>query len=117
MGSRGLVEVFRHLVDNAFKFSLPGTMVEATGRIQNGRYVFEVMDRGRGMKPDVVASLQHPVVFGRTAHDQRDIGMGLVLVPGFAKISDTQLELSPNAPAAGITARLRLPLAAEASQA
>ncbi len=117
VGSRGLVEVFRHLVDNAFKFSLPGTMVEATGRIQNGRYVFEVMDRGRGMRPDVVASLQHPVVFGRTAHDQRDIGMGLVLVRGFAKISDSQLELSPNTPAAGITARLNLPLAAEASEA
>lgn len=111
VGSRGLVEVLRHLVDNAFKFSLPGTMVEVTGRIQNDRYVFEVVDRGRGMKPGTMASLQQPLVFGQTAHDERAMGMGLALVRGFAKISDTELELFPNTPAAGITARLRLPLA------
>jgi CheY-like chemotaxis protein len=110
-GSRGLVEVLRHLVDNAFKFSLPGTMVEANGRAQDGRYIFEVTDRGRGIKPDLVASLDQPVVFGRTAHDQRALGMGLILVRGFAKISDGLFEVFPNTPAAGITARLSLPLA------
>jgi len=115
-GSRGLVEVLRHLVDNAFKFSLPGTMVEATGRIQHGRYVFEVLDRGRGIKPDLVAALQQPVLFGRMDHDQRNLGMGLVLVRGFAQISDGQFETIPNSPAAGITARLSLPLAAETGQ-
>lgn len=112
VGSRGLVEILRHLVDNAFRFSLPGTMVEATGHLQNGRYVFEVVDRGRGIKPELAASLLKPVVFGRTAHDERAMGMGLLLVRGFAKISDGQFELNPNTPAAGVTARLSLPLAA-----
>lgn len=111
VGSRGLPEVFRHLVDNAFRFSSAGTPVNAEGRIEGQSYVFEVSDRGRGLKPEQITRLLQASPLNPIGADPRTAGVGLALVRGFTRLAEGHFTLVPNTPAPGLTARLTLPLA------
>jgi CheY-like chemotaxis protein len=111
VGSRGLPEVFRHLVDNAFRFSTAGTPVSAEGRIEGPFYVFEVRDRGRGLKPEQITRLLQASPLNPIGADPRTAGVGLALVRGFTRLAEGRFTLVSNGPAPGLTARLALPLA------
>ncbi|MEY4939715.1 MAG: hypothetical protein RIQ93_1450 [Verrucomicrobiota bacterium] len=107
----GLAQITGHLVDNAFKFSPPGTTVEVSGRIAGESYIFEVMDRGPGLPAEQIAQIEVLRQFGRDAKEQQGIGLGLVLARNFAHLAGGRLELENNMGLPGLTARLSLPLA------
>lgn len=105
----GLERVVSHLIDNAFKFSLPGRIVQVTGRAVGSNYEITVCDRGRGMSDEDLGSIGVMRQFGRERFEQQGIGMGLVLARSFAQLGGGQFQLGRNAEGPGISARLSLP--------
>lgn len=113
----GFDQVLRHLIDNAFKFSLPGTLVEISGRTNEGFYELVVRDHGRGMSIEQIARIGVMKQFNRETLEQQGLGMGLVLARNFAKLAGGSLSIDPNGYQGGVSVRLVLPLAAPPDQA
>jgi two-component system sensor histidine kinase/response regulator len=107
----GLWRVVTHLIENACKFSLPGSPVQVAGRVDGAHYKITVSDRGRGMNETDMATIGVMRQFGRERVEQQGMGMGLVLALRFAQLAGGDLELANHPPESGLTARLVLPLA------
>lgn len=97
------------LLDNAFKFSEPGSPVALSlGREGELR----VVDAGRGMTDEQLDALGAFTQFNRQHYEQQGLGLGLALVHKQADRLGTRLVLtSPEA--GGVEATIRLPLATE----
>lgn len=108
----GLECVVGHLVDNAFKFSLPGSMVRVGVGRRDDRCVIEIRDQGRGLTDEEIAQIGVMQQFGRERFEQQGLGMGLALAGCFARVAGGEFRLARNGAQPGLTAVLELPLAA-----
>ncbi len=73
--------VVTNLVENALRYSPPGTPVEVTlGRAHRGRVRLSVADRGRGIHPDDIDSIFEEFTRGRLAEPDGGTGLGLASV-------------------------------------
>jgi two-component system sensor histidine kinase/response regulator len=111
-----LQSVIRQLVDNAFKFSLPGQRVTVTGRIEAERYVFEICDEGRGFPAAAIAGLAVLHQLERQKWEQQGIGIGLSIVSSFARLAGGAFTVKPSSPR-GVVARLEIFLASPVAAA
>lgn len=113
----GLLErVVANLVDNARRFSAPGSPVRVTGALTpDGRALhLVVIDRGPGVPPDQWAQMFTP--FQRL--DDRGgtgVGLGLAIARGFTEAVGGTLEPSAT-PGGGLTMTVTLPLAQQRAQ-
>lgn len=107
----GMQQVMSHLVENACKFSLPGTPVRIEVRSDEPWCEISISDQGRGMPAAEIADLGAFRHFGRDFKTQRAMGLGLTLAGSFARISGGSFALVSNGDGRGLTARLQLPLA------
>jgi signal transduction histidine kinase len=105
----GLPRVVLHLVDNALKFSLPGTPVTLTLREQGGAYEISVRDEGRGMSDDEFAHVSVLRQFEREHFEQQGLGMGLALARSYARLNGGEFRLRRNQPERGVTVQMVLP--------
>jgi two-component system sensor histidine kinase/response regulator len=99
-----LPRVFALLVDNACKFSLPGTPITVRGRKEGERYRLVVTDRGRGMTPEQVATVGLFQQFERTEREQQGLGLGFEIASRFARLAGAGFVLEINQPSPGLTA-------------
>jgi K+-sensing histidine kinase KdpD len=76
----GLKKIAEELIDNAFKFSQPGTKVGVTAAPVAGTYVLDVRDDGTGMSPGQIETLRTPVKFEQKLEALQKGGLGLVIV-------------------------------------
>ncbi|MBL8146703.1 MAG: response regulator [Anaerolineae bacterium] len=114
LGSAAIVgEHFERLItvllENAFKFSEPGTPVTLTGRAEPPVYLITIRDRGRGMTPDQIRRIGANVQFERRTYEQQGVGLGLAMAYQIVHIYGGSLLLESK-PGEGATARLELPL-------
>ncbi len=72
--------VVDELLDNAFKFSAPGTLVEVAGELVGESYVLTVVDHGRGMTRAQIEAVGAFMQFGRKLYEQQGSGFGLAIV-------------------------------------
>lgn len=70
-------KIVEELVDNALKFSEPGTPVRVSSRREDRFYVLQVVDEGRGMTTRQVRRLGSFVQIDREHHEQQGLGLGL----------------------------------------
>jgi len=103
-----LRKVATELVDNAFKFSEPGTPVTVHSRQEADRAVLTVSDRGTGMVEQVVTSLGAYLQFDRVLHEQQGMGLGLGIVRRVAEVCGGSLHIESE-PNVGTTVTLSLP--------
>ncbi len=113
--SEGLEVAMEHLVDNACKYSEPGTPVQVRGRATAAGYEFVVVDRGRGMTSEELEAVGVRRQLGGKSASPQGMGAGLALARSFAELGGGNLRLTANLPEAGITARLSLLAAPSAS--
>ena len=80
LSERYLSILFRELVDNALKFSPPGTPVTIRSQVMANHLTLSVQDLGQGMTADQIAKIGAFRQFGRSIYEQQGLGMGLKLV-------------------------------------
>ncbi|MEI6034850.1 MAG: hybrid sensor histidine kinase/response regulator [Verrucomicrobiae bacterium] len=114
--AEALAKVLDEILDNAFKFSKPGDPVTVTGEVAGDVYCWRIEDCGRSGAPiSMLESRGLFIQFDRKTNEQQGAGMGLYLVEKLCTNYGGQLNFF-SAPGGGITAEIRLPLAAETDQ-
>ena len=105
-------KVIDELIDNALKFSSPGTPVVLSGKQTGDQVTLRVADRGRGMSHEQVASVSPYHQFERSLHEQQGMGLGLSIVYRLCELYGGSLTIDSR-PGEGTTVSVVLPLAAE----
>jgi two-component system sensor histidine kinase/response regulator len=108
--AEGFSAVVTHLVENALKFSLPGTPVRIKAAVVGKNFEIQVVDRGRGMADEDLGKIDALVQIKRDQFEQQGLGMGLALARNFARLAGGELLMSKNISGAGLTVRMILPL-------
>jgi signal transduction histidine kinase len=102
-------ELVAQLVDNAFKFSTPGSVVQINlVLLPDAGGVLTVRDQGRGLTPDQIRQVGAFRQFDRDVWAQPGTGLGLALVQQLVTLYGGSLELASE-PGNGTTATVRLP--------
>jgi signal transduction histidine kinase len=110
VGEVHLRKAVEELVDNAIKFSQPGTPIRVR-TIQTGGYaVVQVSDAGRGMVQEQITAVGAYVQFERLVHEQQGLGLGLTIVKRLADLYGGGLQIE-SLPKHGTTVSLSFPLA------
>lgn len=106
-------ELFRkmvsELVDNACKFSQPGSPVRVEGHINGRCYTLRISDQGRGMKPEHIERVGAYMQFDRDIWEQQGSGLGLIIARRLAEMHDGNLKIE-SVPDLGTTITVSLPL-------
>ena len=103
-----LRKIVTELLENAFKFSEPGTLVRLHGAACEGEYVFSIADTGRGMTADQVANIGAYMQFERKLYEQQGSGLGLTIARRLAELHGGSLSIQ-STPGQGTTVTVRLP--------
>lgn len=103
-------KIVTELVDNAFKFSEPGSAVRITVRRVGDVAEITIVDHGAGMSADQVAALGAYLQFDRVVREQQGMGLGLGIVRRIAEISGGGCTVVSQ-PGAGTTICVTLPTA------
>lgn len=103
-----LGRVMGGLVDNAARFSPPGTAIEVVGAIEASHYRLTVRDRGPGIAATVAQTTgsRHP--FDTGASDAEAIGFGLPICRLFARYADAEFFIRPRTDGPGSEAGFTL---------
>lgn len=104
-----LEKIVSELVDNAFKFSEPGTAVRVVGLREADYYVLEVADQGRGMEAEQVQRIGAFVQFDRDRYEQQGLGLGLTVARRLTELHQGALTVE-STPGEGTTVWVWLPL-------
>jgi two-component system sensor histidine kinase KdpD len=86
-----LERVFSNLIENAVKFSPPGSPVRITGGTGGGRVTIRVIDRGRGIPSQNRARVFEP--FFRSRGAGAGSGLGLAICRGFVEANGGHIVL------------------------
>lgn len=111
-GAIAISEVYlRHLleelIDNAFKFSNPGTPVQVRS-VAGTYWTLEISNQGRGMTAEQIASIGAYFQFERKFYEQQGVGLGLVIARLLAELHEGSLEIR-SIPEVTTTVRVQLP--------
>jgi two-component system sensor histidine kinase KdpD len=86
-----LERVFTNLIENAVKFSPPGTPVRITGSAGGGRVTVRVLDKGEGVPRSERSRIFEPFVRGRDR--EHGAGLGLAICKGFVEANGGRIVL------------------------
>lgn len=105
-----LQKIVMELVDNAFKFSEPGTAVEVEAAPDGNDYMLRVSDHGRGMTPEQIQQVGVYMQFERKLYEQQGLGLGLINAKRIAELHGGKLKIESTY-GQRTTVHIRLPLA------
>jgi two-component system, sensor histidine kinase and response regulator len=107
MSGDHLQALVQELVENALKFSQPGTAVTIRGGCDGEGCLLSVKDRGRGMTPEQLGGLER-APFLRRHQEQPGLGMGLSIVRKLALVYGADVSFE-TAVGHGTTVHIRFP--------
>ncbi|MEO8396782.1 MAG: response regulator, partial [Chloroflexota bacterium] len=110
ISAASLWKIVEELVDNALKFSKPGTPIQIKGLRESEVYLLQVSDQGRGMTPDQIQHVGLYMQFERKEHEQQGMGMGLILAQRLAQLSAGGLSIVSES-GRGTTVSVEFPVA------
>jgi signal transduction histidine kinase len=93
-----LEKLVEELIDNAFKYSTPGTPVRVVSAPVEKTFTLSVTDYGRGMTADQIAEVGAYRQFDRKLYEQQGSGLGLIITKRLAQLlgGDFTIESTPN---------------------
>lgn len=103
-----LKKVIDELVDNAFKFSLPGNQVQVITKRGDTGVIIYVIDEGRGFLPGQADQLGAFTQFEHEFYDQEGIGLGLALTKRIVNLHGGKLSIE-SLPGSQTTVRIMIP--------
>jgi signal transduction histidine kinase len=101
-----LLEVITNLIDNAARYSTPGTPILATVRRDEGSVTISVTDQGPGISPEEQEKLFRPFTRGTRAGSGS--GLGLAITRSIVTAHGGTIEVV-SSPGAGTTFSARIP--------
>ena len=104
-----LKTMVEELVDNALKFSSPGTPVYLTTRQENQTFTLLVSNQGRGMSAQQIAQIGAYMQFERKLYEQQGSGLGLILTKRLAEVHGGELTIE-SIPGETTTVKVMLPM-------
>lgn len=93
ISGENLSKIFAELVDNAIKFSEPGSPVSVTANVSPKNLVVNIKDNGRGMSPAEIADIGAYQQFNRMFHEQQGIGLGFVIASRLVEFHGGNLKI------------------------
>ena len=90
-----VLQVLINLLDNAAKFSAPGSAVVIRGAVQSETVSLHIIDEGPGIHPDFHAELFRP--FSRQDGQMEGVGLGLAISHGLMSAMGGALMFTPTA--------------------
>ena len=107
-------QILTNLLDNAGKFSPPGSTIHVRVRPEGEEAVLEVCDEGEGIAPELLEHLFDPFVQAPQGVDRArgGMGIGLALVKRLAELHGGTVSVQSQGSAAGAQFSVRLPAVA-----
>ena len=98
ISAKSLHKILEELLDNAFKFSEPGTPVYVMTECSGPQWLLKITDQGRGMTPEQIASIGAFMQFERLRYEQQGSGLGLTIALLLTRLNRGELtiESPPN---------------------
>jgi signal transduction histidine kinase len=114
--ARGLKTILTNLLRNAVTHAPAGSEVTVTLRRRGREVAIEIRDHGAGIAPKDLARVMQPFEQGESAltRSSQGAGLGLSIVKLLCDAMNGHLRLRPT-PGGGLTASVRLPIAAAAA--
>jgi two-component system sensor histidine kinase KdpD len=104
-------QVLVNLLDNAAKYAPGGTMIEISGRRENGTVVIAVLDEGPGIPVDDLERIFDKFYRVRSGDRQRaGTGLGLAICRGFIEAQGGTIVAANRADRSGAIFTIRLPI-------
>ncbi len=103
-----LKKIVDELLDNAFKFSEPGTPVRISSSASPTEYTISISDRGHGMSQQHIANVGAYMQFERKFYEQQGSGLGLAISKRLAEIHGGSLNIQ-STPGTGTTVTIVVP--------
>lgn len=91
----GLKKIVEEILDNAFKFSKPGTPVEVRVSTQEGLVTIQITDQGSGIAPEEIAKLGGFIRFEQKLVEAHGCGLGLAIAKGLTELNDGHFSIRP----------------------
>jgi two-component system, sensor histidine kinase and response regulator len=90
-----LYKIVEELIDNALKFSEPGTIIYVKSTLDNNTNTFTLsfIDHGRGMTPAQIAELGAYRQFERKLYEQQGSGLGLTIAKRLTELHGGKLKI------------------------
>lgn len=104
-----LKKLVEELLDNAFKFSAPGTPVSVSSELAENSFILCVKDKGRGMTDEQIANMGAYMQFERKLYEQQGSGLGLAIAKRLAELHGGELTVQ-SIPGEETIMRVVLPL-------
>ena len=102
--------VLANVLENAIRFSPPGTPVSIGAGVADGEVLIRVEDEGPGVPHHELERVFEPFRHASTAGDSKGTGLGLAIARGFAEANGGRLVVEPRA-GGGASFVLALPAA------
>jgi signal transduction histidine kinase len=85
--------ILEELLDNAFKFSKPGTEVKLSSYQSINKFYLKVTDHGRGISQEQLSAIEAYRQFERDTYEQQGLGLGLIIVKKIIDYYDGSLTI------------------------
>jgi two-component system sensor histidine kinase/response regulator len=105
-----LEKVLSEIIDNAFKFSKPGSPVTVEVKLAAERVEIAVTDRGLGITVEEAAQMAPFQQWQRASREQQGLGLGFAIARQLLQFNGCALEIGPRG-GGGASVRLSLPIA------
>ncbi len=102
-----LKKILTELLDNAFKFSMPGSPVSVKLTISACLCILSISDKGRGMGAEQIRNIGAFMQFDRKRHEQQGSGLGLIIAWLLARLEGGILSVTSE-PGKGCTVSIVL---------
>lgn len=100
--------IISELLENAIKFSEPGTPIDLTTHVTGDQWQFTISDQGRGMTADQISRIDAYMQFDRQYYEQQGMGLGLIITRLLAELYGGELKII-SLPEQGTTVSVTLP--------
>jgi len=104
-----LKKVVEELIENAFKYSPPGTPVIIENNLVTNRFVLQIANKGRGMTLEQIGNLGAYMQFDRQYYAQEGSGLGLIIAKRLVELYGGEFTVE-SVPNGETTVRLALPM-------
>ncbi|PYK98431.1 MAG: hybrid sensor histidine kinase/response regulator [Verrucomicrobia bacterium] len=101
-------KIVDELLENAFKFSTPGSPVQVQSVSDKEFFVLRITDHGRGMKAEHIAEVGAYMQFERKIYEQQGSGLGLTIAKRLTELHGGELNIQSEL-GVGTTVEVRLP--------